>query len=226
MQLKYLGHSAFLLTTKGTNVLIDPFISENPKAGHIDVDSMEADYILVTHGHGDHVSDVKSIAARCDSMIYSNFEVAQWFGQQGLKSDGINHGGTVNLDWGSFKYVNAIHSSSMPDGANGGNPGGFVVWNDEGCLYFAGDTAVTMDMQLIPRTCPPLDVAVLPVGDHFTMGYNDAVLAADLVACDKVVGCHFDTFPPIEIDHDIAKAAFSQKGKELLLLSIGEEVSV
>jgi len=172
MKLRYLGHSTFALQTKGVHVLVDPFITGNPKSQNIDVTKLEADTILVTHGHGDHVKDVESIAKRTGATIVSNFEVVSWFEKKGLSGEGLNHGGKVDMGWGTVKYVNAIHSSTMPDGQSGGNPGGFVVWNEEGCIYFAGDTAVTMDMQLIPKTCPPLTVAVLPVGDYFTMGYE------------------------------------------------------
>ena len=138
----------------------------------------------------------------------------------------MNHGGKWSFDFGTVQYVNAIHSSILPDGSYGGNPGGFVIWNDDVCFYFAGDTALTWDMKLIPMTCPKLDFAILPVGDNFTMSYNDAVLASDFIECNKIVGCHFDTFGYIEIDHDAAKKAFSDKCKELILPSVGEKFKV
>ena len=122
--------------------------------------------------------------------------------------------------------VNAVHSSVLPDGSYGGNPAGFVLWNEEGCIYIAGDTALTMDMQLIPMTCPALDLAVLPIGDNFTMGYREAVIAADFVKCDRVMGVHFDTFPYIEIDHAGAMDAFAESGKSLILPHIGQEIEV
>jgi L-ascorbate metabolism protein UlaG (beta-lactamase superfamily) len=118
--------------------------------------------------------------------------------------------------------VAAIHSSGFPDGAYGGNPGGFVVWNDETCFYHAGDTALTLDMQLIPMTCPALQFAILPIGDNFTMGYEDAKLAAEFIQCDTIIGCHYDTFGYIRINHEAAKKAFADRGKTLILPSIGE----
>ena len=131
---------------------------------------MNPNYILATHGHGDHVADVESIATRTEATLISNYEVVSWFGAKGVKGHPLNHGGKWNFDFGTVKYVNAIHTSSMPDGSYGGNPGGFVIWNDKTCFYFAGDTALTKDMELIPMTCPKLDFAILPVGDNFTMG--------------------------------------------------------
>ena len=226
MKLKYLGHSTFQLFTGGVTIIVDPFISGNPLAGDVSVDELEADFILVTHGHGDHVADVAAIAGRTGAPIISNYEIVEWFGKQGLQGYGMNHGGQLALDFGTLKYVNAVHSSTLPDGSSGGNPGGFVVWNDEGCIYFAGDTALTMDMQLIPRICPPLTAAVLPMGDFFTMGYADAVIAADFVKCDKVVACHYDTFPPITLDREAASGAFNQAGKELILMDINAEVEL
>lgn len=134
----------------------------------------------------------------------------------------MNHGGKYNFDFGTVKYVHATHSSSLPDGSYGGNPGGFIVYNDQGCFYFAGDTGLTMDMKLIPMLCPRLDFAILPIGDNFTMGYDEAVIASDFIECDRIVGCHFDTFPPIEIDKHAAKKAFSDRNKELIIMDIGE----
>jgi L-ascorbate metabolism protein UlaG (beta-lactamase superfamily) len=133
----------------------------------------------------------------------------------------LNIGGKWKFDFGTVKYVSAIHSSVLPDGTYGGNPGGFVIWNDDICFYFAGDTALSMDMKLIPQICSRLDFAILPIGDDFTMGYEDAVMASDFIECDKIVGCHYDTFGYIIIDHAAAKKAFADKGKELILLPVG-----
>ncbi|HKK78858.1 MAG TPA: metal-dependent hydrolase [Phaeodactylibacter sp.] len=226
MKLKYYGHSTFGLETKGTKLLFDPFISPNERAKDINVDQIEADYILVSHGHEDHVADAVDIAKRTGATLISNFEIINWFGEKGLPGHPMNHGGKNKFDFGIVKYVNAIHSSVLPDGTYGGNPGGFVIWNDEGCFYFAGDTALTMDMKLIPMTCPALDFAILPIGDNFTMGYEDAVIAAEYISCEKVIGCHYDTFGYIEIDHKAAEKAFADKGKELILLPIGGTLEV
>ncbi|MEM9991683.1 MAG: metal-dependent hydrolase [Bacteroidota bacterium] len=187
---------------------------------------MPADYILVSHGHQDHLADVERIAKRTGATIISNYEVATWFGEKGLAYHPLNHGGKKTFDFGTVKYVNAIHTSSLPDGSNGGAPGGFVCWNDDACFYFAGDTALTMDMKLLPMTCPKLDFAILPIGDNFTMGYEDAVIASDFIACDKIVGCHYDTFGYIEIDTGEAQKTFSDKGKALILPTIGEALNL
>ncbi len=227
MKITYLGHSALHLEIKGKHVVVDPFISGNTQASHIDINALKADYILLTHGHQDHVLDVEQIAGNNpDTIIISNFEIVEWFGKKGLNGHPLNHGGKKTFDFGTVKYVNAIHSSVLPDGSYGGNPGGFVIWNEDKCIYIAGDTALTLDMQLIPDTCPALDLAILPIGDNFTMGYEDAALAADFVQCKKVLGCHYDTFPPIAIDQAAAKQHFEAKGKELLLPGIGETISI
>ncbi|MBK8705895.1 MAG: metal-dependent hydrolase [Saprospiraceae bacterium] len=226
MQLTYYGHSCFGLSTKGKHILFDPFIRGNELARHIDIKSIQADYILLSHGHGDHVADAEEIGKRNHATIVSNFESVSWYEAKGLKGHPMNHGGTWQFDFGTVKYVNAVHSSVLPDGTYGGNPGGFVIWNEEGCLYFAGDTALTMDMKLLPLTCPPLTAAILPIGSNFTMHYADAVIACDFIGCHKAIGCHYDTFGYIKIDHDAAKKAFQDSGKALLLLTIGESIAL
>ncbi|HNE30061.1 MAG TPA: MBL fold metallo-hydrolase, partial [Saprospiraceae bacterium] len=135
-------------------------------------------------------------------------------------------GGWWSFDFGRVKMVNAVHSSSFSDGSYAGEPVGFVFDTAEGCVYFAGDTALTLDMQLIPMSCPPLDLAVLPIGSNFTMDYHDAVIASEFLHCQRVVGCHYDSFGFIKIDHDAARAAFADKGRELLLLDIGGSLDI
>lgn len=225
MKLTYYGHSAFGVEMKGKHLLIDPFISPNELAANIKVDELEADYILLSHGHGDHVADAEAIAKRTGATIISNYEIVSWYEAKGIKGHPLNHGGKVTFDFGTVKYVNAVHSSVLPDGTYGGNPGGFVIWNDEISFYFAGDTALTLDMQLIPMTCPPLDFAILPIGDNFTMGINDAIVASDFIQCDRIIGAHYDTFGYIKIDHDDAKGAFKREDKQLVLMEIGGKVA-
>lgn len=217
MVLKYLGHACFWLETAGKRLIIDPFISGNPNIEEFDLASIPVDYILVTHAHGDHIEDVEALAKMNDALIISNYEITNHYAAKSLRVHAMNHGGKYRFDFGYLKYVHAIHTSSFPDGTNGGDPGGFVLWNDETCFYHAGDTALTKDMELIPITCPSLDFAILPVGDNFTMGYEDASIAAEMLQCDKIVACHFDTFPIIEIDKDAALDAFNKKGKTLIL---------
>ena len=226
MKITFNGHATFTMESSSGKVMIDPFITDNPLATNKDLSRFDPDVILVTHGHGDHVADVEAIAKQSDSLVITNYEVASWLGKKGVKTHPLNHGGKKKLDIGTVKYVNAIHTSGLPDGSYGGNPGGFVVWDDACCYYHAGDTALTLDMKLIPMTCPKLDFAILPIGDNFTMGYEDAAIAAEFIQCDKIIGCHYNTFGYIEIDVDKARSAFKEKGKELILLDIEESIEL
>ncbi|MBP6183721.1 MAG: metal-dependent hydrolase [Saprospiraceae bacterium] len=226
MDLTYYGHGCLGLKSQGYNLLIDPFITDNPLNTTISADDILADFILLTHAHGDHIGDVERIAQRTNAKIISNFEIVTYYETRGLTGHPMNLGGMALFPFGSLKSVIALHSSVFPDGTYGGNPGGFVMWNDEGCCYFAGDTALTMDMKLIPAMCPPLDFAVLPIGDNFTMGIADAVLAAQFIQCDTIIGCHYDTFGYIKLDHQKAVDAFSTSGKNLFLPKIGETISL
>lgn len=219
----YLGHSCFTLDLGGVKLLLDPFITPNPKAANIDVKSIQADYILVSHGHQDHLADLIDLAKQTGATILANFEITTWAEKQGCQHTvGMNYGGTYQHNDLNIKVVNAIHSSSFADGTYAGNPVGFVIWDKDFSLYFAGDTGLCMDMKLI-KASHNLDLAILPIGDRFTMGIEDAVIAADFIGTTKIIGMHFDTFPPIEIDHQKAKSHFKTKGKELILMSVGEE---
>jgi len=226
MILTYLGQSAFHVHTLGFDLIFDPMISSNPLAKDIDIKGLKADAILLSHGHFDHVADAEDIAKSTQSKIISNYEIVSWYEQKGHSGHPMNLGGKFKFDFGTVKYVQAVHSSMMPDGSFGGSSGGFVVWNAEKCFYFAGDTALTLDMKLIPMTCPTLDFAILPIGDNFTMGYEDAVLAADFIQCDKIIACHYDTFGYIKINHEAAIAEFKNAGKELIILNIGQSIEL
>ncbi|MBK8518831.1 MAG: metal-dependent hydrolase [Saprospiraceae bacterium] len=224
MNLTYLGHSSFHIHTKGFNIIFDPFISPNSLASGIDIKNIKSDFILLSHGHGDHLADAEFLSKQNDSTIISNYEIVSWYESKGIKGHPMNHGGKRSFEFGTVKYVNAIHSSMLPDGSYGGAPGGFVVWNNEVSFYFAGDTALTWDMKLIPITCPKLDFAILPIGDNFTMGYEDAVIASDFIQVDKIIACHYDTFGYIKINHDAAIKEFKNAGKELILLEPGSSL--
>jgi len=225
MQITYLGHAALAIEVAGKKLIVDPFISPNPLAKDIDIEALEADYILITHAHQDHIVDVDAIAKRTGAKIISNFEIVTHYGNLGFEGHPMNHGGSWQFDFGRVTYTNAIHTSSFPDGSYGGQPGGFLLETEEGNLYIAGDTALTFDMKLIPMQCK-LDFAVLPIGDNFTMGFESAVIASEFIECDNIMGYHYDTFGYIEIDHDKAKNAFSTADKELILLPIGDSVQI
>jgi L-ascorbate metabolism protein UlaG (beta-lactamase superfamily) len=221
MKVTYYGHSCFAVEVKNRALLFDPFITPNSLAKAVNVNKVAADYILISHGHGDHLADAASIAKRTGATIISNFEIVTWFGKQGVpKAHPMNHGGGYTFDFGRVKYVTAIHSSTLPDGSSGGNPGGFVIETPEGNFYYSGDTALTMDMKLIGESTP-LKFAALCVGDNFTMGPDDAVKAANFIRCNEILGVHYDTFPPIKIDHAAAQEKFKAAGKRLHLLPIG-----
>ncbi len=222
MKVTYYGHACFSVELCAKHILFDPFVSPNPLAEHIALDDIQADYILISHGHEDHVADAKVIAKRTGATVVSNFEIVNWFASKGVENGHpMNIGGSWQFDFGTVKYVNAVHSSVMPDGSYGGNPGGFIIDSKEGCFYFAGDTALTMDMQLIGRQFN-LDFAVLPIGDNFTMGADDAVIAAEFVGCNQVLGVHYDTFGYIKVDREEAMRKFQDKGISLHLLEIGQ----
>ncbi len=227
MKITYLGHSCFLVEAGGKRLLFDPFISGNPLATHIRIADIRCNYIFLTHAHSDHVGDVEAVAKNNpNAVIVGIWEIYAHYNAKGFQAHPMNKGGWWSFDFGRVKMVQAVHSSSFPDGTYGGEPVGFVINTADGVLYVAGDTALTTDMQLIPRTCPPLNAAILPIGSNFTMDYRDAVLASDFIACNFIIGCHFDTFGFIKIDHEQAKAAFAEKGKELRLLAIGESLVV
>lgn len=225
MKITYYGHACFGVQIGDKHLLFDPYIRPNELAKEIQVESIPANYILVSHGHFDHVQDALEIAKRTDATIVSNVEIEHWFKKQGVKNGHpMNFGGKWKFDFGTVKFVQAVHSSVLPDGTYGGNPGGFVVDSPEGKFYYSGDTALTTDMQLIPMSCGKLDVALLPIGDNFTMGIDDAILASDFIKCNRIIGLHFDTFGYIKIDQAEAVRKFKEKGKELILLKIGETV--
>jgi L-ascorbate metabolism protein UlaG (beta-lactamase superfamily) len=227
MTLTYYGHACFGVNIAGKNLLFDPFIRYNELAKDVDVDAIPADYIFLSHGHEDHVADALEIAQRTGATLISNYEIATWFQLKGVeKAHPMNHGGKWRFDFGTAKYVNAVHSSMLPDRSYGGNPGGFVIESTEGNFYYSGDTALTLDMQLIPVTCGKLKAALLPIGDNFTMGISDAVIASDYIQCNKVIGLHYDTFGYIKINHQDAVDAFAAKGKELILMKIGETIEL
>ncbi|MFP5079345.1 metal-dependent hydrolase [Pedobacter sp. JCM 36344] len=225
MKYTYYGQSCFLLEAEGKKLLFDPFISHNPLAKNIDIKSIEADYIFVSHGHADHLADLVEIAKQTDAQVVAMVEVAAWAGKQGLKKLIPMNYGSMKLDFGKVRMVWATHSSALPDESYGGNPAGYVLELEEKAIYFAGDTALTMEMKLLADLYK-LDYAILPIGGHFTMDVDDALIATQYFNCDQVIGVHYDTMPQIEIDKDEALSKFKRENKTLLLPAIGETIEL
>ncbi|SEW24496.1 L-ascorbate metabolism protein UlaG, beta-lactamase superfamily [Chitinophaga sp. YR573] len=226
MKFTFYGHSSFAVEIKGKKIVFDPFITHNELAKSIDINKIEADYIFISHGHDDHIADLVVLARRTNATVVGSFEITTWLGKQGLERvHPMNTGGKWVFDFGTVKCVVAHHSSGLPDGSYGGNPLGFLFTTEEGNFYFAGDTALTLDMQLIPRFAK-LDFAVLPIGDNFTMGAEDAIVAAEFIQCKRIIGVHYDTFGYIKIDKEKVTQQFAQAGLELLLPAIGSSIDL
>ena len=219
------GHSTFSLDINGTNVLVDPFFDGNPVAKR-KADSVNPDYILVTHGHGDHIADTLPIAKRTNALVISNFEIDNWLTAKGnARGHGQHIGGGYQHPFGHVKMTIAFHGSGLPDGSYGGQPGGFLLTIDGKRIYIAGDTALFSDMALIGRG--GLDLAVLPVGDNYTMGPDDALLALSYLQPKVVIPCHYNTFPLLQQDGAAFKRAVeSETTARCLLLNPGESVDL
>ena len=226
MKITYYGHSCFSVFAGGKSILFDPFISGNELAKSIDQDGIRVDYIFVSHGHPDHAHDVVKIANHNDAMVVGSWELYTHFGAQGVKNvHPLNPGGQWAFDFGSVKGTGAVHSSSFQDGSYAGVAEGFVFKTAEGNFYYSGDTALTLDMTLIPRWAK-LDFAALPIGDVLTMGIADAIEAAKMVGVTRVLGVHYDTFGFIRIDKAAAIEEFGKAGITLYLPEIGESIDI
>jgi len=226
MTYTFYGHSCFSIEVNGIQILVDPFITGNEMAAAIDVEELKADYILLSHGHSDHILDCVSIALRTGAKVVCSFEIHEWLNDKGVtNTHPMNIGGKWTFDEFTVKCVVAQHSSVLPDGTYGGNPMGFIVYAGKESFYYAGDTGLTMDMELIRRWAD-LNFAILPIGDNFTMGIEDAVIAAQFAGAKKVIGVHYDTFGYIKINKEDAQTAFSEKGLELILPEIGERITL
>lgn len=228
IRLRYFGHSTFAIDTGAHKLIVDPFLSPNNPLAPVSADAIVADFILLTHGHGDHCADAAAIAKRTGALVISNFEVVSWMQQQGAENGhGMNLGGAYSFPFGRVKMTIAHHSSTMPDGSPGGNPAGFLIHFDDGVdLYIAGDTALTYDMKLIGEA-GGVDLAILPIGDNFTMGPDDAITAAQFVQAKRVIPCHYNTFPPIKQDA-AAFAAELRRAADIegIVLNPGEEYAL
>jgi L-ascorbate metabolism protein UlaG (beta-lactamase superfamily) len=222
MEIRFLGHAAFELTDGDTTVLIDPFLTGNPKAA-VTADEVGADAILLTHGHIDHFGDTVAIAKRTGADVVAIVEIARELSGEGLeKVHDPNLGGTVELGWGSVKLVPAWHTSTTPKGT-ASNPAGLLVKIGGKLIYHLGDTALFSDLELISKRAGEIDVALMCVGGHYTMDRFDAVEAAKLIGAREVIPCHYDTFPPIEIDVQAFKADVeTDTSSQVVVLQPGE----
>ncbi len=221
MKITYYGHACFSIVAGGKTILFDPFISGNELAKDVKIDEVKADYIFVSHGHGDHMADTVTIANNTGATVVASYELYSYFSKQGLqKVQPLNPGGKFNFDFGTVKGTPAIHSSSFPDGSYAGVANGFAFKTADGNFYYSGDTALTLDMTLVGKWAN-IDFAVFPIGDLLTMGIEDAIEAAKLVNTKKVFGVHYDTFGFIKIDKAAAIEEFKKAGIALTLLNIG-----
>lgn len=225
MKFTYYGQSCFSIEADGKKFLFDPFITHNPLAKHIDIKTIEADYILVSHGHADHIADLVEIANNTKAHVIAVVEVATWISNQGVKNVTDVNFGKAKFDFGTLRTVWAVHTSANPDNSYGGNPAGFVLELEGKTIYFAGDTALTLEMKILADLYN-LDYAILPIGGHYTMDVDDALIATKYLECNKVIGVHYNTFPPIQIDTQEAVAKFKRENKTLLLPGIGETIEL
>ncbi|SFI47874.1 metal-dependent hydrolase [Halpernia frigidisoli] len=226
MKIKFLGQNCFLFTYEGKTILADPFYNFSKDKSGFDISAQKIDYILITHAHGDHIADVAEVLKHYpEATVIGQPEICGYF--KAKNNIDLNFGGSAEISDLKISMVPASHTSSFPDGSYGGEPSGYVLRSPEKNIYLAGDTGVIPDMALFPKLFGEISLSILPVGGHYTMDAKQASFAAaELLKCPKVIGCHFDTFPPIEIDHHVAKNLFSDRNVELILPEVGEEFTV
>jgi L-ascorbate metabolism protein UlaG (beta-lactamase superfamily) len=225
IKLTWYGHACFLIETNRAKLLTDPFLSGNPLAP-VRADKVQADYILVSHGHGDHVGDAVAIAKRTGATLISNYEIQNWFVGQGMENVHPQHiGGGYNYPWGRVKLTIAHHGSVLPDGTYGGNPAGFLLYVEGKHIYHACDTGLFYDMKLIGEE--GIDLAILPIGDNFTMGPDDALRAVKLIQPTQVVPIHYNTFDVIKQDpHAWARRVESETSTKVVVMQPGDTLEL
>jgi L-ascorbate metabolism protein UlaG (beta-lactamase superfamily) len=223
--MRWLGHGCWLTSTGGHTILLDPFLNESPTAP-VKADAVKPDYILVSHGHFDHILDAAGIANRTGATVVANYEICEWLGKQGVnKTQPMNIGGGIDLPFGRVKMTIAQHSSLLPDGTGGGSPGGFLLTLPSARIYFACDTALFLDMKLIGAA--GLDMAVLPIGDRFTMGPDDSIEAVRMLAPKRVAPAHYNTWPPIAQDAEAwAARVRAETASEPIVLAPGGTIDL
>ena len=226
MKIKFLGQNCFLFTYNDKNILSDPFYNFQKGKTGFDISAQKIDYVLITHAHGDHIADVKEVLQHHpDAKVIGQPEICGYFNHP--NSIDINFGGSAKVDDMKISMVPAHHTSSFPDGTYGGQPCGYMFRLPEKNVYFAVDTGVMADMAYFPQLFGEINLSILPIGGHYTMCAKKAAFAASkLLKCKKVIGCHFDTFQPITINHDDTKKLFEEQHLDLFLPDLGQEFEI
>lgn len=226
MQISYYGHSCVGLVCGENEILIDPFITPNPQSSHILLKDIKAKWILVTHGHDDHIADLEALLIQNNATLICNHEIANWYQKKGYQHImGMNIGGSITIGETTIHMTSALHSSSLPDGSYGGNPAGFVVSHANKNCYFAGDTGLSAEMSVLAQQFT-LNASFLPIGDRYTMGYKDALLASKMLETEMTIGMHYNTFEALNIDTQAAQQYFIDNNKKLTLLEVGDKIEL